>query len=231
MAGLELLLQARHPLHDFFRLGLEAIPQGLHHRVALIEIGEHRRAGHRLDAADSGGHTALAHNFEQADLGGVGHVGATAELHRHPGYIHHPHHLGVFLAEHGQGAGGLGLLDRHLPHLQVVGIGDPAVDAGLQPLQFGGRDRPGAVEVEAQPIEIHQGAGLGDGGIHQLFQGGLEQVGGGVVGLGAAAAATVHLGSHQIAHRQGAPLHLAAMHEHAAVAAHRFDLDEQFALG
>jgi hypothetical protein len=36
MAAPELLLQGRQPLHDLAGLGLEAIAQGPHHRIALI---------------------------------------------------------------------------------------------------------------------------------------------------------------------------------------------------
>jgi len=90
MAAPDLLLQGRQPLHDLAGLGLEAIAQGPHHRIALIEVGEHRGAGNGLDAADAGRHAALGHDLEQADLGGVGHMGAAAQLHRYAGHVHHP---------------------------------------------------------------------------------------------------------------------------------------------
>ena len=150
-------------------------------------------------------------------------MGAAAQLHRDARHIHHPHHVAVSLAEHRHGAGGAGLLDRHLLNLQGVGIGNPAVDQGLDPLQFGRRHGTGAVEVEAEPLEIDQRTGLADRGIHHLLEGGLQQVGGAVVGLHAAAAGPVHPGHHQITHRQAAALHPAAVHKHAAVAAHALD--------
>ena len=90
MAAPELLLQGRQPLHDLAGQGLEAIAQGPHHRIALIEVGEHRGAGNGLDAADAGRHAALGHDLEQADLGGVGQMGAAAQLHRYAGHVHHP---------------------------------------------------------------------------------------------------------------------------------------------
>ena len=115
--GLELLLEGADPLDDLARLGLETVAQGLHHQLPLLQVGEHGRSGHGLNAADAGGHARFGHDLEQADLGRVGHVGAAAKLHRHAGHIHHPHHVGVLLAEHRHGAGRLGLLDRHLLHL------------------------------------------------------------------------------------------------------------------
>ena len=104
---------------------------------------------------------------------------------------------------------------------------DPAVDQRLDPLQFRHRDRPGAVEVEPQPIKIHQGAGLGDGRIHHLLEGRLQQVGGRVVGLESAATGAVHPGGHQITNSQGSPVDPAAVHEHTAVTAHRLNAHDQ----
>ena len=87
------------------------------------------------------------------------------------------------------------------------------------------------MEVETQAIEIHQGAGLADARIHHLLEGCLQQVGGRVVGLGAAPAGPIHLGDHHITDGQLAPLHQAGMDKHAAVAAHRLDRSEQLGVG
>ena len=208
-------------------MGLEAVPQGFDHRLPFVEVAEHGRSGHRFNAADAGGHPRFADDLEQADLGGAGHVGAAAQFHRYPGNIHHPHHLAVLFAKHGHGAGGPGLVDRHFGHLQGVAFADPAVDQGFDCSQFLGRDGPGAVEIKTQAVEIHQGSGLGDGRIHHLLEGGLQQVGGRVVGLGAAAAGGIDAGQHHIADGQVPPLQLAAVHEHTAVAADGINRHQQ----
>ena len=225
--GLEFLLQGADPLHDLGRLGLEAIAQFAHHLLPLADPGQHRRARHRLDAADTGRHAALSHDLEEADLGGIGHMGAAAQLHRHPGHIHHPHPIAVLLTKHRHRARSTGPLDLHLLHLQRMGIGDPAVDQRLDPLQLRPAHRPGAVEIEAEPLEIHQRAGLGDRRIHHLLERRLQQVRGGVVRLHAAAAGPVHPRRDHIPHPQLTPLDAAAVHKHAAVAAHRLDHRDQ----
>ena len=154
-------------------------------------------------------------------------MGAAAELHRNAWHIHHPHHLGVLLAKHGHGTSSLGLIDRHLLHLQGMGIADPAIDQGFDLADLGRRHRPGAVEIEAQTIKIHQRTGLANPGIHHLLEGRLEQVGCGVVRLGPAPASPIHLGLEHIPHRQAAALHPAVVHEHTAVADHRGNLHKQ----
>ena len=154
--GLELLLKGRHTIHDLGRLSLEAIPQLLHHRIALVQISEHSGTSDGFNPADTGSNATFRNDLEQADLSGVGHVGAAAELHRHTGHVDHPHHIGVLLTEHRHGTGRLGLIDRHLLHLQRMGLVDPTVDQGFNLLQLIRRHRRGAVEVESQAIEIHQ---------------------------------------------------------------------------
>ena len=54
--GLELVLQGTDAIEDFRGLGLKAIAQHLHHRIALIEIGEHGGSCHRLNAANASRH-------------------------------------------------------------------------------------------------------------------------------------------------------------------------------
>ena len=54
--GLEFLLQGIDAIQDFRGLGLEAIAQHLHHRIALIEVSEHGGSCHRLNAANAGRH-------------------------------------------------------------------------------------------------------------------------------------------------------------------------------
>ena len=98
-------------------------------------------------------------------------MGATAEFHRHTGHIDNTHHIGVFLTEHGYSASGLGLVDRHLLHLELVGVSNPAVDQCLNTLQLLAAHSPRAMEVEPQAIEIHQRSGLTNAWIHHLLQG------------------------------------------------------------
>ena len=96
-------------------------------------------------------------------------MGATAEFHRHSRHVDNAHHIGVLLTKHGHSASSLGLVDRHLLHLELMGIGDPAVDQNLNTLQLLGAHSPRAMEVETQTIEVHQRSGLANAWIHHLF--------------------------------------------------------------
>jgi hypothetical protein len=53
-------------------------------------------------------------------------------------------------------------------------FGDPGIDLFFHLLHFFCSKGTGAVEVKPQAVEGHQGTRLGNVGIHQLFQGGLE---------------------------------------------------------
>ena len=132
-------------------------------------------------------------------------MGAAAELHRYAGHINHPHHIGIFLAEHRHSTSRLGLLDRHLLHLEAVGLSNPAVDQRFDLSQLLRGDRRRAMEIEAQPVEIHQGARLTDARIHHLLQGSLQEVSGGVIGLGPPAARAIHLGIDGVTQGQLTP--------------------------
>jgi hypothetical protein len=90
-------------------------------------------AGRRLDAADAGGDAGLLDDLEQADVAGGPDVGAAAQLHAEVADLHHPHLFAVLLAEQGGGAGGTGLLGRHLPGFDLLIVADAAVDFNLDP--------------------------------------------------------------------------------------------------
>ena len=173
LLGLELLhhlVQALDLAHD----GLGLLPQlaglGLQHRRRLVDAllhlaveGQGLPAGGGLNAAHAGGHGELALDAEGPRHGGVGQVGAAAELHgKAPAHIHHPHGVAVLLAEQGDGPALLGLLDGQ--HLGVDGVArqDGLFDhaAHLGHLLRGHGLEVG--EVEAQPVGLHQGAGLVD---------------------------------------------------------------------
>ena len=66
--GLELLLEGCHTVNDFGRLRLEAIPQLLHHCIALVQISEHGRASDSFNPANAGRHATFRHDLEQTDL-------------------------------------------------------------------------------------------------------------------------------------------------------------------
>ena len=197
-------------------MGLEPFPQLTTDPVSQPEVGRHCRSGDSLDAADTGRHTALRYQMEDADFGGVGHVGATAELHGYVWHVDHANHLAVLLPEHGNRSLGHGLVNGHLGDGEGVRLQDPAVDEGLHLLQGGCIQGVVAVEVEAQTVHVHEGASLGNTGTRYLLERSLQQVGGGVVDLGAAAAPVVHPKAQMIAKGQGAVLNLTDM-EHEAV--------------
>ena len=69
----------------------------------------------RLDAANARGDGALGLDAENAGLGSVVEVGAAAELDGEVAHLHHADRLTVLLAEQGDGAALLGLLNRAEP--------------------------------------------------------------------------------------------------------------------
>ena len=108
-----------------------------------------------------------------------------------------------------------------------MGLGDPTVDQGLDLLELLGCDRPGAVKVKAQAIEINQGAGLSNPGVDNLLESRLQEVGCRVIRLGAPAAGPIHLAVDHIADAHAAALHPAAVDKDAAVPAHGLNRDDQ----
>jgi hypothetical protein len=90
----------------------------------------------------------------------------------------------VLFAKHGHRPGGLGPLQLHLFHLQGVGLGDPAVDPLFDPLQFLGVRARGQWKSNRSLSKSTREPAWEIDGIHQLFQSRLQQMGGGVMGLG-----------------------------------------------
>ena len=88
------------------------------------------------------------------------------------------------------------MIDRHLIDFKTLRIADPVIDQGFDLFKLRRFHRPRTVKVEAQPLEIDQGASLADACIHNLFQCRLEQVGGRVIRLSATAAGSVDLTMH-----------------------------------
>ena len=154
-------------------------------------------------------------------------MGAAAELHRHPGHIDDTHHIGIFLAEHRHSTSRLGLIDRHLLHLEAVSLSDPTVDQGLDLSQLLRGDRTRAMEVEAESIEVHQRTGLTDAWIHHLLEGGLQQMGRRVIRLGMTTTGAVHLSMDGVPQRQLTAFESAGMNKHVTRATHRLDRHDQ----
>ena len=172
-----------------------ALPELLLHPP---HMGDGAPAGHGLDPADAGGHGRFMDDLQKADVARPRHMGPPAEL---PAVLTHPDdadRLPVPLVE-----------DRRRPRLHRLGKGkDLGLDGAVRP------DHPvGLVldachlllvdprkmgEVEPEPLGVHEGAGLLDVLAQDLLQGGLEEMGPGVVRLGRPALLVEHLQAHRI---------------------------------
>ncbi len=114
----------------------------------------------------------------------------------------HAHLVAIFLAEQRFGAGRDRLVGRHQPRGGIGILADHGVDLGLDALQLFRRHRLGMAEIEAQPLGRHQRALLRDMRPQHTLQRGMQQMGGGVIGAGGAAAFGIHLQIHRIADSQ-----------------------------
>ena len=154
-------------------------------------------------------------------------MGAAAELHRVAlTHVHHPDRVSVLLAEQGDGAPLLGLLNGHLLGDHVIAGQDSLIDHGadLGELLSGQGGEVG--EVEAEPVGLHQGAGLVDMVAQDLAQGGVQQVGGGVGTHDGLTAVGVHLSLDGVSQLEHASGQLAGVHILAAlVLLHVSDLE------
>ena len=195
-------LQGLDASHDLRGLRLEPLPQFATGPVPGLDVSQHGRTSHCFNAADARGHATLRYQPHQTDFGSVVHVGAAAELHGYTRNIHHPHHVPVLLPEHGHSPTGLGLCHGHLAHLQAVGIQDPAIDQGLHLLHLTGRHRSGAVEIKAEPLEVHQRTCLGDAWIHNPLECLVEEMGGRVMNLSPTPIGAVHPGGDHVSQVQ-----------------------------
>src|SRR3546814_10732381 len=83
-------------------LGLAATEQSRNLGQTLLfvgNVGQCRRAGHRLDAANARRDTTFRQYLEQADIAGMAYVGAATQLGREFAHAQHPHPLAVFRSE------------------------------------------------------------------------------------------------------------------------------------
>ena len=205
-------------LPQFNRLGLEdgggLKEQGL---VAVHDL-QGLEAGGGLDAAHAGGHGELAVDVEHAHLGSVVQVGAAAELHREAlAHVHHPDGVAVLLAEQGDGAPLLGLLDGENLGVHVEALQHRLVDLGGHLGELLGGEGGEVGEVKAQLVGLHQGAGLVHVVAQHLPQHRVQQVGGGVGAHDGLAAGHVDGGGHGVAQLEHAAGHLAVVHILAAL--------------
>ena len=186
-----------------------------------------------LDAAHAAGHGELAADVEHAHLGGVVQVGAAAELHGVPlAHVHHPDGVAVLLAEQGDGAPLLGLLDGENLGAYVVALQHRLVDLGGHLGELLGGEGGEVGEVEAQLIGLHQGAGLVHMVAQHLPQHRVQQVGGAVGAHDGPPALLIDGGGDGVPQLEHALGHLAVVHILAAlVLLHVGDLEHAAAGG
>ena len=159
----------------------EGVGKLVHHFLHLL-------ARDGLDAAHAGGHAALGENLHHAQLAGALGVATAAELNA-VAKLHDAHLVAVLLAEEGDGAQFLGLLDGGVAMvLQGQVLSDLIVHQSLHLAQFLGCHLLEVREVEAQVFGRHERTLLFDVRAQHLSQGLVEEVRGGVVGLDGTAA-------------------------------------------
>lgn len=125
----------------------------------------------------------------------LGNVGAAAQL-AGEGLIldahgHDANHVAVLLTKKRHGAGGLGLLNAHDGGHHGLGGKDLLVDQVFHRADLLSGHGLEVREVKAQALGRHQRTGLVDVVAQDLLQGGVEQVGGGVVATEQTAAGEV----------------------------------------
>ena len=176
---------------------IEELAQLFHAVLQLVECFLHLLTGDGLDAADTGSDAALAHNLEHPDLTRSLHVAAAAELHALP-ELHHAHVVAVFLAEEGDGAELLGLLDGDVAMvLQGDVLADAGIDDALHLAQLLGCHLLEVAEVKAQAFGRNERAFLLYMCAKHLAKGLIQQVRGAVVGLAGVTLVSIHA-SHEI---------------------------------
>ena len=144
-------------------------------------------------------------------------MGAAAELHGDIAHLHHADHLAVLLAEGGDGALLLGLLNGQDLGDDGIALQDGLVDEAADLSELVGGDGLKVGEVEAQAVGLHQRAGLVDMVAQDLLQGGIQQMGGAVGPHDGLAALHIHGGEDFLPHPEAAALHGAGVHELAAL--------------
>ena len=103
-------------------------------------------------------------------------------------------------------------IGSHLPGAHIGIDADLPVHVTLDQGQFIRRDGLCMADIKAQTIRGHERALLGHMGAQAAAQGGVQQMGGRMVGPQLAAARIAHRHFHRIAHGQGAGGHRATMH-------------------
>ena len=180
--------------------------------AAFLQLAERFPPGDGFDAADARRRAALVGDHENADVVGLVHMGAAAQLVGEDFLLAHAdiaHHFAVFFPKEGHRALVQGFLQGAVLHVQFVVIEDFVVDVTLDLLDLLVGQRFGVGEVEAQAVGGDQRPGLPGVGAEDVMQGGVQQVGGGVVAHDVLAPAGVHRGDDFIAHPRGAAQHLA----------------------
>ena len=129
----------------------------------------------------------------------------------------HADDLAVLLAEEGDGAGRLGLVDAHDLGDDGLGGEDLGVDEALDALELIGRHGLEVREVEAETVGRYERACLVDVVAEHLLECGVEQVGGGVVATDELAPAVVDPGLDLHADGDGSLLDGAVMGDEPAL--------------
>ncbi len=169
------------------------------------EFGECAGAGDGFDAADAGGDGAFADELDEADFAGGGGVRAAAELGGEVADLDDADLVAVLFAEERHGVVLVdGDVDGHVDEGLDAGVGeDLAVDDVFDLLQLFVGDAGEVREVEAQAGRVDERAGLLDVRAEDFAQGGVEQVGAGVVALGCSRTCAVDDGVDVVADGDG----------------------------
>src|SRR5690606_16178649 len=187
---LELAEHGGDLLRQLLRAALQQLGELVDHGVLAGQEGVGVDTDQGLDAAHTGADGGLAEQFHQTQLGGVVDVGAAAQLLGEVADGDHADPVAVLLAELGDGALLLGLVDAHDvgAHVQVAGqhLVDLLLDVEHHRLRHGGR----RAEVEAEAARLVLRAGLGGRRAERVAQGLVGEVGG-RVGAGDGLAAPV----------------------------------------
>ena len=156
-------------------------------------------AGDGFDAAHAGGDAFFGNDAQQAYVARARHMGAAAEFHRETAaHGEHTHPVAVLLAEQGPRAPLQGVVEGQFFHADFRVGADLSIRQRFHLRQLVAAERLRIAEVEAQAVGGDQRAFLFHMIAEHFAQGGVQEVGGGVVQRDVAAPRRVDAGANVV---------------------------------
>jgi len=163
------------------RFGLKHVGKAGENLLLLLYHAACRSAGHCLDTPDPRGYGAFAGDFEHADFARGMDMGASAQLHAVVRNTDHPDRIAVLFTKKRDSSHLNCLLLGQHPHGHLPVLANVFIDRCFNLFQIVFFNRFKMRKVKTQPFRSDQRARLLDMAAQMLAQGGLQNMGGGVV--------------------------------------------------